>query len=105
MEINMIFELDNDFKTLTHLKYWDFGNYSKNEKDLEILLSQHLFNTLFENTPLLPIHREIRGQAEADIYALNERGDLAIFELKRSAVYSGALDQLLRYTEEAGIWK
>ena len=40
----------------------------------------------------------------ADIYALNEKGELTIFELKRGAAGEGAVHQALRYTQDAGQW-
>ena len=33
----------------------------------------------------MPVFQERQYQAEADIYALNEQGELVIFELKRSS--------------------
>jgi hypothetical protein len=50
----------------------------------------------------MPICQERSWQPEADIYALNEQGDLAIFELKRTHADGGAVHQALRYCEKAG---
>ncbi|MFO0885903.1 MAG: hypothetical protein U0894_17245 [Pirellulales bacterium] len=44
-------------------------------------------------------------QEEADIYALNEKGELVIFELKRDGVGADAVHQALRYCEKAAHWK
>jgi hypothetical protein len=52
----------------------------------------------------MPIFQERQYQAEADIYALNEKGELIIFELKRSAAGEGAVHQVLRYAQDAGQW-
>ena len=52
----------------------------------------------------MPIFQERQYQAEADIYALNEKGELIIFELKRSAAGEGAVHQALRYAQDAGQW-
>ena len=52
------------------------------EKDLENLIAQNLFGVLFEHSPLMPIFQEQPLQAETDIYALNDEGELYIFELK-----------------------
>lgn len=71
---------------------------------LEALLAEHLFDTLFEDAPLLTIFRERQGQAIADIYALNAAGDLVIFELKRAGAGTDAVQQVLRYAQEAGRW-
>lgn len=74
------------------------------EKDLEVLLADHLLDTLFEQAPLMPLFQERKGQAVADIYALDAAGDLHIFELKRATVGGSAVHQALRYAQEAGLW-
>lgn len=51
---------------------------------MEDLLAQNLWDVLFEDSQLMPIFQERLWQPEADIYALNEQGDLVIFELKRA---------------------
>lgn len=72
------------------------------EKELEDLIAQNLWDVLFEGSPLMPIFQERAWQAEADIYALNEQGDVVIFELKRAQADGGAVHQALRYCEKAG---
>jgi hypothetical protein len=72
------------------------------EKELEDLLAQNLWDVLFESSQLMPIFQERSWQPEADIYALNEHGDLVIFELKRAHADGGAVHQALRYCEKAG---
>ncbi len=72
------------------------------EKELEDLLAQNLWDVLFESSQLMPIFQERSWQPEADIYALNEQGDLVIFELKRAHADGGAVHQALRYCEKAG---
>lgn len=52
----------------------------------------------------MPIFQERQYQAEADIYALNEEGELIIFELKRGAAGEDAVQQVLRYAQDAGQW-
>ena len=74
------------------------------EKHLENLLADSLFEVLYEEARLLPIHQEERGQPVADIYALNEKGELVIFELKRGPVGDDAVLQALRYAQNAGKW-
>ncbi|MBE8950929.1 MAG: hypothetical protein SR3Q1_10100 [Quinella sp. 3Q1] len=70
------------------------------EKDLENMLAD-----LFRNNGVyLPIYQEIHGQADPDLVALDEEGNLIIFELKRPIFdkqknFDG---QLLRYHSE---WK
>jgi len=52
----------------------------------------------------MPIFQERPLQPEADIYALNEFGELVIFELKRSTAGHDAALQALRYSQAAGQW-
>ena len=71
------------------------------EKELENLIAQNLWDVLFEGSKLMPVSQERAWQPEPDIYALNEVGDLVIFELKRQDVGGGAVHQALRYCEKA----
>ena len=100
----MLFELMDNRSTLKPVAFQNFRNIKLKEKHLEDLLAEHLFQLLFQETPLLPFHQERPHEAVADIYALNQNGDVVIFELKRDAADSCALDQLLRYAGEAGLW-
>ena len=94
----MLYDI-TDSKSLTPVRYENFSL----EKDLENFLSDNLFE-LFESTPLLPIHQERRGQEEADIYALDETGNLIIFELKRNGVGADAVLQVMRYAQQSFHW-
>jgi hypothetical protein len=91
-------------QALDAIPFYDFSVFQKKEEDLEKLLTDNLFNILFEEVPLMPIFRERGGQPVADIYALNKKGDLIIFELKLSKAGGNAVEQALRYTQEAGQW-
>ncbi len=95
---------DNGTKDLESLPFLDFADRGKIEKDLEVLLSKHLLDLLFEGAALMPIFQERPMQAEADLYALNRSGDLVIFELKRGVTGSDAMLQALRYAQDAGQW-
>lgn len=97
-------KLDNNSNALEPIPFLDFAQLSKIEKDLENLLFDNLLNKLFEDNALMPIFQERRFQGEADIYALTEKGDLVIFELKRGVVSDDAMLQILRYTQIAGQW-
>jgi hypothetical protein len=96
--------LVTDKRTLTPLPFKDYADIQKVEKDLEILLATNLFDVLFEDATLMPIFQERQYQSEADLYALNQQGDLFIFELKRSIVGEDAMHQILLYTQKAGQW-
>jgi hypothetical protein len=86
------------FDSIDPLPFWGLPL----EKELEDLLAQNLWDVLFEGSQLMPIFQERSWQPEADIYALNEQGDLVIFELKRAHADGGAVHQALRYCEKAG---
>lgn len=92
------------FDKLESVGFKDVSNLSNLEKDLEELIAKNILNVLFEDSCLMPIFQERQYQAEADIYALNEKGELVIFELKRSSAGEGAVHQALRYTQDAGQW-
>jgi len=103
----MLFELqlnDNGTDTLEPLPFLDLKEIDRLEKDLENLLADHLYQTLYQQAPLMPLFQERSLQKEADLYALNEEGDLVIFELKRGGAGSGAVHQVLRYAQDAGQW-
>lgn len=104
----MLYQLDVEAEPSVALDPVEFSSLSELggiEKDLERILAENLFGVLFEDARLLPIFQERPRQEEADIYAVNEDGDLFIFELKRGSSGRGAVSQLLRYGEQAGQWE
>ncbi|MBA7514985.1 hypothetical protein ES705_07957 [subsurface metagenome] len=103
----MIYKLsleENNPHKLEPVPFFDFSQLGKIEKDLENLIADNLLNILFEDNALMPIYQERSFQGVADIYALTEKGDLVIFELKRGVVGDEAMVQILRYTQTAGQW-
>lgn len=95
---------DGKYDRLDPIPFKDFSSFGKLEKDLEHLIAGSILDVLFEDASLMPIFQERQYQAEADIYALNEQGDLVIFELKRGTAGDGAVHQALRYAQDAGQW-
>ena len=95
---------DGKFDKLEPVAFRDFSSFGNNEKNLENLIASNILDILFEDSSLMPISQERQGQAEADIYALNENGGLVIFELKCSSAGEGAVHQALRYAQDAGQW-
>ena len=95
---------DGKFDRLEPVAFKDFSSFGNLEKDLEELIAASILDVLFEDASLMPIFQERQYQAEADIYALNENGELIIFELKRGAAGEDAVHQALRYAQEAGQW-
>lgn len=92
------------FDRLEPIPFKDFSDFGQLEKDLEELIARSILDVLFEDASLMPIFQERQYQAEADIYALNEEGELIIFELKRGAAGEDAVQQVLRYSQDAGQW-
>lgn len=103
----MLFELqldEEDPDRLKPLPFKDLEDLDRLEEDLEDILDNHLRDTLYQESPLMTFFRQRSYQKEADLYALNEDGDLIIFELKRGGAGAGAVKQILKYTQEAGRW-
>ena len=92
------------FRGLEPVPFKDFSSFGNQEEDLEDLIARNVLDVLFEDASLMPIFQERSWQAEADIYALNEKGELIIFELKRGTAGDDAVVQILRYAQHAGQW-
>lgn len=103
----MLYRIEGDngvFEKIEPVEFKDFSSFGKLEKDLENLIAQNILDVLFEDAKLMPIFQERQWQSEADIYALNETGELVIFELKRASAGDGAVQQALRYAQDSGQW-
>ena len=103
-ETHMLYKLKSSFDALEPVAFVDFTGMALLEKQLENLIADNILGVLYEDARLMPVFQERALQPEADIYALNELGDLVIFELKRGAAADDALNQGLRYTQDAGQW-
>jgi hypothetical protein len=97
-------ETNGNLDKIQPVPFQDFSSFGKLEKDLENLFARNILEMLFEDGSLMPIFQERSYQEEADIYALDVRGDLSIFELKRSTATGDAVHQALRYAQSAGQW-
>ncbi len=95
---------EGKFDTLEPVAFRDFASFKNVEKDLEDLIAKSILDVLYEESSLMPVFQEQKGKAEADIYALDERGELVIFELKRGTTGEDAVQQALRYAQSAGQW-
>jgi len=71
------------------------------ESDLQDLLSRNLYDMVL-SSDLMTIFNERPMQAEPDILALDEKGDLYIFELKRWSGNPENILQVLRYGQLFG---
>lgn len=103
----MLYKLVQDSDEISGIEpveFKDLSSFGKLEKDFENLIANNILELLFEDAKLMPVFQERSYQAEADIYALNENGELVISELKRSSADAGTVQQALRYAEHAGQW-
>jgi hypothetical protein len=99
----MLYKLGKTNGIPDNLTPLEFGNLDL-EKHLENLMADKMAGVLFEDNEMMPIFRERQQQPEADIYALNQTGDLIIHELKRGPAGDDAVYQALRYCETAAHW-
>lgn len=97
-------ENGNVFDKIEPVAFKDFSSFGHVEKDLEHLIASNILEVLYEDASLMPVFQERQYQAEADVYALNRRGELIIFELKRGLAGEDAVQQALRYAQVAGQW-
>ena len=84
---------------LEPVKSEDFGTIGKKEKDLENLLADKLSVIFSENNALMPIFQERQWKEEPDLVAMDQDGNLVIFELKRGKVLGDATIQVMRYSQ------
>ena len=94
---------DGKFDSLEPIAFKDFSSFANSEKVLENLIANNL-DLLFEEDGLMPIFQERSFQPEADILALDKKGELIIFELKREDAGEDAVHQALRYAQDVGQW-
>ena len=98
----MLFYIDKTNKTqLETIKQTTLLGVGWSELDLETLLTTHLPRVIPENQ-LMVFFRERRGNAEADIYALDRNGILHLFELKAVGSNPDNIMQIFRYGQAAG---
>ena len=98
----MLFYLNNKEKTeIKPVAHKTFANIGWNEVDLENLIAKNMAKLIPQNQ-LMVLFQERPYQEEADIYALDKKGDLYIFELKRWKSQKENILQILRYGQIYG---
>ncbi len=98
----MLYELNNNNKKeIKKVTKKNFQHIGWTEKDFELLLSQNIENLISTND-LMTIFTERPYKEEPDILALDKKGDLYIFELKRWFSNTENLLQVLRYGQLYG---
>tara|TARA_Y100000994_G_scaffold162911_1_gene133791 strand:+ start:48 stop:1091 length:1044 start_codon:yes stop_codon:yes gene_type:complete len=105
--VKMLYKIEeqaNVFKKLAPLEFKDFSSFGKLADNLENLIASSILDVLFEEARLMPAFQRKQRPVGADIYALNEIGELLLFSLKRSTDGEDAVNQALRYMQNAGQW-
>lgn len=97
----MLYKLNDNKKDYTNVKRVSLGEIGWKEKDLQELLSKHIYDLISSNQ-LMTIFNERPRQEEPDILALDKDGDLYILELKRWESNQENLLQVLRYGQLYG---
>ena len=92
---------------LEPVRYFDYAAFEGKEKDLENLLADNISGNLYfdEDFMLMPIFQEKQGLSAPDLCALDKEGNMVIFELKRGAANSGAIQQIMGYAQVFGQMK
>ena len=97
----MIFKIDKQLRTIAPVPY---KSYQGKEKHLEDLVKSLIGCEIFPE--LLVFGNERSFQREADIFAVNERGDLVIIELKIEGHYDrGKVLQAMEYAQLFSRWQ
>jgi hypothetical protein len=101
----MIFDIDKEFKNIKPVGFKNIREINKeNEKRLENLLKRLIGDEIFPD--LLVFGNERQWQKEADIFALNNQGDLILIELKVDGHYDrGKIYQVMDYAQIFSEWQ
>jgi hypothetical protein len=98
----MLFYLNNQEKDkIQEVPLITLADINWTEGDLENLIVTNI-STLISENQLMVFFQERSFQEEADIYALNKKGDLYLFELKRWRSEQENILQVLRYGQIYG---
>jgi len=101
----MLFEMDEQakgFKPVTAMNIVD--SLGESEKDLENYLKEIIGDILFPEYMVFGNQRSF--QSEADLFAVNNSGDLVVFELKVHGYYDrGKVYQALSYAQQFSYWR
>lgn len=97
----MLYKLDTNAIDYTKVKRVTLSSIGWKEKNLQDLLSAHIQDFIYSNE-LLTIFNERPRQEEPDILAIDKKGELYIFELKRWSSHQENLLQVLRYGQLFG---
>lgn len=93
-----------DVQSLEPTPFTSFSELVLKEINLENIVSENLFEVLNCKLLLMSFFHDQLGQKIVGIYALDENGDLTIFEVKRNTVSDNPVLQLLATVQEASRW-
>lgn len=97
----MLFKLDTKNETIDIVKRAYLKDFGWDERKLQKLLFENLYRVIREEE-LLVIMQSRMGQAEPDLMAVDENGDIYIFELKAWKSHSSNVLQVLGYGQIFG---
>ena len=97
----MLFELDPKKKEINIVERVHLNDFNWDERQFQNLLFQNL-ERIIQEEELLLIMQSRRWQEEPDLMAIDENGDLWIFELKAWESHPSNILQALRYGQKYG---
>jgi len=97
----MLYQLQKGSQNCQRARRVTLSDAGWTEKDLEVMVSKQIQELIYSRD-LMTIFTERQGQEEPDIMALDRKGDLYIFELKRWSANQENLLQVLRYGQRFG---
>lgn len=97
----MIYKLSDKQGNYSSVRRVTLADIGWKEKDLETLIASNI-EDFISSSDLMTIYTERKGQEVPDILALDKKGDLYIFELKREEGKQENLLQVLRYGQLYG---
>ncbi len=98
----MLFKMNSEEKSeIKQVKSCTLADHGFIEKDLENIISKNIAKIIPENQ-LMVLFQEKPFDEAADIYAIDQKGDLYIFELKRWQSHQENILQVLRYGQKYG---
>lgn len=97
----MLYQLQKTTQNCSRVRRVTLSDAGWSEKDLETMVSKRIQEIIYSNE-LMTIFTERQWQEEPDILALDRKGDLYIFELKKWGSNKENLLQVLRYGQLFG---
>lgn len=97
----MLYLLDKTAQDCRRVRRVTLSDAGWSEKDLEVMVSRRIQEVIYSNE-LMTIFTERQRQEEPDILALDRKGDLYLFELKKWGSNQENLLQVLRYGQLFG---